>query len=68
MTVSTQNYSATYGHSPRPSQLGAWSFLIGGREGEYTEFQFTGTYREALRRVKAEAKTIGRASSITVNA
>lgn len=66
MQIKTENYEFSHGRKPKPSQHGLWMFLIGGRPGESTEFATTATYREACREVKAEAKLIGRASSITV--
>ena len=68
MTVSTSNYEELHGRKPKPSQHGHWTFMIERRPGEYTDFQTTGTYRDALRDAKAEAKQIGGASRITVQA
>lgn len=64
MTINSQNYQDANGRKPKG--YGAWSFLIGRRPGEYTEVSFAGTYSEACRQAKAEAKTIGGASSITL--
>ncbi len=66
MTIVTSIYEAAHGRKPRPSQDQVWSFLITRRPGEATTFQTSGTYREATRTVKAEAKTIGGASKIIV--
>jgi hypothetical protein len=68
MTVSTSNYEETHGSKPKPSQHGLWIFTIERRPGEYTDFQTSGTYRDALRDAKAEAKQIGGASHIIVQA
>lgn len=40
--------------------------MIERRPGEYTDFQTTGTYRDALRDARSEAKQIGGASRIIV--
>jgi hypothetical protein len=68
MKVNTDNYREEHGQNPRPSQTGLWVFSIGGRPGEYTEFKYRGSYRTAVHEAKAEAKLIGRASSITLSA
>jgi len=64
MRITTENYESTHGRKPRPSQSGLWVFLIERREGEFTEFRASGTYRDALRDAKAEARMIGGASLI----
>lgn len=64
MTISTQNYEDTHGRKPRGR--GQWAFSIGRRPGESTMVTCNGSYSECCRQAKAEAKTIGGASSITV--
>ena len=66
MIVTTSNYEETHGSKPKPSHHSLWTFMIERRPGEYTDFQTTGTYRDALRDAKAEAKQIGGASRIIV--
>jgi hypothetical protein len=66
MTVTTSNYEETHGSKPKPCQHRLWTFTIERRPGEYTDFQTTATYRDALRDAKAEAKQIGGASRIIV--
>ena len=66
MTVTTSNYEEMHGSKPKPSQHRLWTFTIERRPGEYTDFQTTATYRDALRDAKAEAKQIGGASRIIV--
>jgi hypothetical protein len=66
MTVNTSQYRAAHGRNPRPSQYGLWFFQI-ERRGAYTIFQTTATYKDAIRKAKAEAKTIGGATEIHVN-
>ena len=68
MTIVTSIYETAHGRKPRPSQDSVWSFLITRRPGEAITFQTSGTYREAARAVKAEAKIVGGASKITVMA
>ncbi len=64
MTINSQNYQDANGRKPKGH--GAWSFLIGRRPGEYTEVSFTGTYSECCHQVICLARTIGGASSITL--
>ena len=64
MRITTENYESTHGSKPQPSQSGLWVFLIERREGEFTEFRASGTYQDALRDAKAEARMIGGASLI----
>jgi hypothetical protein len=64
ITVTTSLYEGVHGHKPRPSVRAVWVFLIERRPGEFTEFQTTDTYRDALREAKAEAKLIGGARRI----
>ena len=66
MTIITETYQSVHGRKPSPSQRGMWFFIITRRPGETTTFQTTGTYIEASRAAKAEAKLIGGASKITV--
>lgn len=68
MTVNTENYQATHGRKPSASrQPGLWVFII-RRGGSYTQVQKSGTYRDALRQARAEARTIGGAEEIIVGA
>ena len=62
--VTIECYEETHGSKPKPSQSGNWVFLIERREGEFTEFRASGTYRDALRDAKAGARMIGGASLI----
>lgn len=64
MRIETTDYEATYGRRPRG--MGLWAFGIQRRPGEWTEVYHTGTYTEAARHAKAEAKTIGGAYRIVV--
>ena len=66
MTIATETYQGTHGCKPSPSQRGLWFFLIERRSGECTQIQTTGTYAEASRYAKEEAKMIGGASRIIV--
>lgn len=65
MTVNTQEYRDSHGRNPKPSQYGLWIFAI-ERRGAFTTFSATGTYRDAVRAARAEAKLIGGASEIHV--
>lgn len=62
MTVSTSLYESSHGHKPRGR--GLWAFLIERRPGEYTEFWSNGSYTEAIRACKVEARQIGGVSRI----
>jgi hypothetical protein len=65
MTINTENYEATHGRKPKPSQYGAWIFSL-CRDHASTSFTATGTYRDALRDAKAEAKQISGINLIVV--
>ena len=68
MIIGTSIYEEAHGSKPKPIQDGIWVFAITRRPGETTPFQTTTTYREAVKAVKAEAKTIGGVSKVTVRA
>jgi|tagenome__1003787_1003787.scaffolds.fasta_scaffold19414760_3 hypothetical protein len=65
MRIGTSNYEWTHGRKPRGH--GLWTFLVQRREGEWTELRASGSYVEACRAVKAEAKGIGGISKMVVN-
>jgi hypothetical protein len=64
MKIDTENYRDEHGKSPKGH--GAWAFLIGRRPGEFTQVTHSGTYAEACRFARSEAKMIGGSSSITL--
>lgn len=66
MMVDTHNYRMSHGRGPMPSQRGLWMFTVVRRDGASTTISASGTYTEALRAAKAEARTIGGAETIHV--
>ena len=58
MTICTniEPYFASHWRNPRG--CGLWAFTL-HRGGSYTEFMAHGSYTEALRQAKAEAKQLG---------
>lgn len=64
MKVNTEHYRDSNGHNPKPSQSGLWMFMVVRSDGAGTMISKQGSYREALRAAKAEARTIGGAETI----
>jgi len=64
MHIKTENYEWTHGRKPRGD--GHWAFEIKLFMGDVLQFRVPGTYSEACKKVKAEARAIDDVSSITV--
>jgi hypothetical protein len=64
MKVDTSVFRNESGHNPRG--YGLWFFTIERRPGEFTSFQITAKYADAVKAAKAEARQIGGASGITL--
>jgi hypothetical protein len=65
MRIETEQYEWSHGRKPRGH--GLWTFNVQRREGEWTELRASGSYAEACRVARAEAKGIGGASRMVVN-
>lgn len=67
MAINTELYEASHGTKPsRNKEDGLWIFSIGDGRGAWTRFEHTGTWAEASKAARAEAKMIGRAREIVV--
>jgi hypothetical protein len=62
MTVDTSLFRTEHGNGPKG--YGLWMFLIERRPGEFTTFQTTAKYPDAVKAAKAESRLIGGASRI----
>lgn len=67
MTIDTSHYIRSHGHKPRGGQnsLGLWMFTA-VRNDACTTIEAHGTYADALKDAKSEARTIGGVETLIV--